>query len=611
MKRHALPPITPRPSRSPKQFGIDLKTLADAANESAKREATQWFFFVTIMLTLAAIIGSTTHRVLFLEEPVKVPILSVELPLQGFYIAAPAIFVVMHFYLLAQVRLMSEKVRAYLTRAEAEAGGRNAVFLAELNRLDGFSVAQLIVADRLARPAPAVRAMAWVTLVVAPVVVLLAFQIRFLPFHSGPITWWHRGLLGLDLALVWMLWPPLESQGRIRATIQGIRAAGVMVVMGFACLIATIPDEAVDQIGGQLRVKIGLFDGEVDTVTQRPRSLFSRVLILPDEDFVPESEAQIATLRRTRVLRGRDLRYAVLDRTDLRKADLAGARLTGARLRDARLDHAWLFGADLRGASLDGASLIFTALPGARLHGASLTRARLDGAILGSSRFGETEDHSFRGARLVGASLMDASLRGADLRAVDLRGALLLGAQLQGAQLSEADLRGSALGGACLWRSDATGAVLQSLDGMRRPGGTVRCRNPFDPMSQSQQAEAIDSLPTAVHDIVRGSAWARPESAADGQDERFRATWRRQSSAEPGAPAVEVLLRLVCEPGESLRPDDRPFVASGVLRQLGPRQIMGGEGALESALGGPVPCPGAAGLAAVEARRPRLVPRIN
>jgi hypothetical protein len=66
----------------------DLRTLADAANDAAKREATQWFYFVTIMLTLTALVGSTTHRLLFLEEPVKVPLLSIELPLVGFYITA-------------------------------------------------------------------------------------------------------------------------------------------------------------------------------------------------------------------------------------------------------------------------------------------------------------------------------------------------------------------------------------------------------------------------------------------------------------------------------------------------------------------------------------------
>src|SRR5689334_3293679 len=93
-----------RPSEPAKPaLETDLKTLADAANEAAKREAAQWFFFVTVMITLAAIVGSTTHRVLFLEEPVKVPLLSIELPLVGFYVTAPAILLVLHFYSLAQV----------------------------------------------------------------------------------------------------------------------------------------------------------------------------------------------------------------------------------------------------------------------------------------------------------------------------------------------------------------------------------------------------------------------------------------------------------------------------------------------------------------------------
>src|SRR4051794_35492395 len=75
----------PTPEVPKPKLETDLETLADAANEAAKHEAGQWFYFVTIMITLAALVGSTTHRVLLLEEPVKVPILSIELPLLGFY----------------------------------------------------------------------------------------------------------------------------------------------------------------------------------------------------------------------------------------------------------------------------------------------------------------------------------------------------------------------------------------------------------------------------------------------------------------------------------------------------------------------------------------------
>src|SRR6185437_6247531 len=50
------------------------------------------------------------------------------------------------------------------------------------------------------------RAMGWITLAIAPVLVLLVFELRFLPYHSAPITWTHRALIAIDLLAVLMLW---------------------------------------------------------------------------------------------------------------------------------------------------------------------------------------------------------------------------------------------------------------------------------------------------------------------------------------------------------------------------------------------------------------------
>ncbi len=110
--RHYAPLPVPKPAPTP-----DLKTLADAANDAAKREATQWFFLVTLMVYLAVAVGSTTYRVLFLESPVQLPIFNVQVPLVGFYWLAPALLVVMHFYLLAQLQVMADKVQAVLDAA--------------------------------------------------------------------------------------------------------------------------------------------------------------------------------------------------------------------------------------------------------------------------------------------------------------------------------------------------------------------------------------------------------------------------------------------------------------------------------------------------------------
>ena len=44
----------------------------------------------------------------------------------------------------------------------------------------------------------ALRLVMSLTLVVFPLLLLTFFQIGFLPYHSEPITWWHRGMLVAD-----------------------------------------------------------------------------------------------------------------------------------------------------------------------------------------------------------------------------------------------------------------------------------------------------------------------------------------------------------------------------------------------------------------------------
>lgn len=526
---------------------IDLKALADAANEAAKREATQWFFFITIMITLAAIVGSTTHRVLLLEGAVKVPILSIELPLLGFYVAAPAIFLVLHFYLLAQVRLMADKVTAFLDEAERETKGGRGALRREIRRLDPFSVAQFLAAKRLGDRAVALRLMVWTTLAIAPVLLLLFVQIRFLPYHEPWITWWHRAVLTADLIVLWWLWPRMKSHGRLTQVASwAIAALSTMTALFFAYVLATIPEETaehiVDRVAGHIgpsfpafapqveawpleifwwrlrglheashnatnsprntetsrqinipeeawlaAMRRALFDGDVDPDTQRPRSLFSRSLVLPDEvligpddlkTFREDPEKARDNIARTVVLRGRDLRRAVLDRADLRRADLTGARLegasfiaaklTGTYFERAQLQGAWLIkaqlqGASLKGAQLQGAWLIETQLRGASLDGAKLQGAGLLGVQLQGASLIETQlrGASFDGTTLQGASLDRAQLQGASLDGARLQGASLKGAWLQGASLFAAQLQGASLDGAWLQGAWLDGAKLQ------------------------------------------------------------------------------------------------------------------------------------------------------
>ena len=91
----------------------EAEALAAALNHSAERVQTLWFSFLTFMIYLAVATGTTTHRMLFLESPLNLPVLNIALPLLGFYILTPIIFVVFHFYMLLNFVLLARTAKSF------------------------------------------------------------------------------------------------------------------------------------------------------------------------------------------------------------------------------------------------------------------------------------------------------------------------------------------------------------------------------------------------------------------------------------------------------------------------------------------------------------------
>src|SRR4029077_14870878 len=166
------------------------------------------------MVYLAIATGTTTHRMLFLEEPLNLPVLNIALPLLGFYILTPVIFVVFHFYMLLNLALLARTAKSFedaLVRAFPDDGEPRENFRM---RIENTLFVQLLVGGRLEREglnAKLLSLMALISLALASVALMLMFEIKFLPYHSERITWRHRGLLAVDLLLVWTLWPGYRS----------------------------------------------------------------------------------------------------------------------------------------------------------------------------------------------------------------------------------------------------------------------------------------------------------------------------------------------------------------------------------------------------------------
>lgn len=127
----------------------EAKEFVDALNHSAERVQTLWF--ITFMLYLAIATGTTTHRMLFLESPLALPVLNIALPLLGFYILTPIIFVVFHFYMLLNLVLLARTAESFekaLKRAFTEDGEPRENFRM---RIENTLFVQLLVGGRLER----------------------------------------------------------------------------------------------------------------------------------------------------------------------------------------------------------------------------------------------------------------------------------------------------------------------------------------------------------------------------------------------------------------------------------------------------------------------------
>jgi hypothetical protein len=99
----------------------DLGELQKALNEAAGKASVLWTTFITFQLYLAIAFGSVTHRDLFLETSIKLPLLNVDLALVGFFVVAPLLLLIFHFYLFLQPLGLASKAKDYNTLLVDEA----------------------------------------------------------------------------------------------------------------------------------------------------------------------------------------------------------------------------------------------------------------------------------------------------------------------------------------------------------------------------------------------------------------------------------------------------------------------------------------------------------
>jgi hypothetical protein len=454
--------MPPEPIESPR----DLLEVANGASDAAW---SSWLAFLLLLTYVIVTLASVSHTALLLNSPVKLPIINADIPIVGFFQYAPLLLLLVYLSLLIQHVVLARKYRKFteaIAPYELETGSEHPA----RERVHSYVFSQITAGPRANLITKfMMQLIVYVTFSILPIVTLLYFQTKFLPYHDVTITYWHRIAVILGFVMLILLTPLMQNKRAVprRWNIkygpqaEAWEASGTQVilvlillplVLVFSWLIATVPNEWIDRrlgfvapasvgVGAQEEAKLlnplvrrVIYDNVTngDNRTWWRRWLLAyRVLIVEDTDLSTGGEAGAGA-----VLRERNFRFALLNRSDLHRADLTWADLRATqmwkslakgKLKDAQLQGAFLKEAQLQGAQLQAAKLQGADLSGAKLQGAELNFANLRGADL-------------RGAKLQGADLSGANLQGADLREAQLQGANLAGAKLQGADLTQAEI---------------------------------------------------------------------------------------------------------------------------------------------------------------------------
>jgi len=494
-------PVTPQHSD---ELSSHIEKLLEAANSASQTVAALHVAFMAFVTYLGVIVWGTTHDDLLRISPVKLPILDVDLPLTTFYSFVPWMVVLLHFNLLMQLELLSCKLWNLdrdLPDTPAGQQVRNRLFIFPFTHLIAGRSEVWLIRWLLSL-------VVGITVIALPLLMLLAAQIRFLPFHDEAITWSQRIAVWVDAVMLITLWPLIASPqdraqewwsnfshrllaywpawlrylsslgwSRLTRLIQrrwpnlsareishrpmlrpGTEPKGMIFLLVSVPVIILVSIIAL--VPGSITVQT-YYAWEKDRPENTP-SYFEDWLIRK----VPEAWLSVAAHK-----------YDVVSCTSLAMAKKSDASILQVVLGPCSLFNLDLFSRnlDLREARLVpkdvSLSLLtraidpdkqvrdaaFKEFDGLNLQNRDLRFANFFGAVLPKA--------DLRHVQLQGAILLKAKLQGViGWDKTQLQGAILGGTQLQGAGLIEADLQGADLRGANLQGAALDWAKLQSAD---------------------------------------------------------------------------------------------------------------------------------------------------
>ena len=398
----------------PKEDKIGFKNVSrkapdwiiDNITEASKNARSIYFLYLGLLAYCVLTVLSTDDRRLIVGQLVKLPIVNLEVDLDGFFLATPIIAILIYIYFqLYLYRLRSLISDLRIGYAPVEKRRLYPWMLNIAEEPDSGIVGNVQVGI--------VKLTVWWSLPI----VLAMMNVRYVYKHN-PTSY------GLNLAPVismsivlffWNLYENTKWQGYLR------RNLGKCILVMMTLLYTAIMHWCVIPQAIQGNKVFSLFSLNINLSYQ---------VLVTDSIYEAKYWANFKQVN----LRGADLVNSNLKKANLQETKLERINFSFANLQETRLWDANLEKADLRRVNLEKADLRRANLRSTHLWRANLRKANLRDASL--------EKANLRRANLQEASFRDANLEKADLWRANLKEANLQGANLKEANLSDADLRG-------------------------------------------------------------------------------------------------------------------------------------------------------------------------
>lgn len=183
-----------------------IDQLIQSINEVAQTARTLLLGLLVIALTMGALVVGTTDEEMLRDSAEIAPTLGVRVSVSVAHLFAPIVFLFLHVSALIQLDLLIQRVGAFdvVLRGVPWDDVRRHY----RRRLMGFPfVQQLAGGEEQGVARFLLRAVAWLSYFLIPLLLLLAVQIGFVRYQSRVITGVHQGVILIDvLVLTWFHW---------------------------------------------------------------------------------------------------------------------------------------------------------------------------------------------------------------------------------------------------------------------------------------------------------------------------------------------------------------------------------------------------------------------